>query len=287
MEVKDRIDIDNSKLSMPFIKVNINYLEHVRGRSCINSTYHSHNDWQAEFIIDGKVTCHLSDRDIEITPLKIIIIPSGIYHSFRYDDKNSNYYSVKFTCDLDGIKAPLLFDNAENVEPIRKYLDEIVTHNSNKEIVAIHMQNLLKILLEIDLVNSKALTEKNISEQVIDILAKSPSQFPTAEEISEMMNISRAYLSKKIKDETGVSLKPFIDIQRINTAKTLLQLSELSISEIAFQLGFIDVFSFSRFFKRILFVSPSQYRNKFQCEDESDTENETKNKDIDDEKSSL
>jgi len=267
MEIRNTINIDNSKLSMPFIKVNINYLEHVVRRSNTKSDYHSHNDWQAEFVIDGNIMCHFKDQNIAINPSKILIIPPGIYHSFKYDELDNNYYSVKFLCDLHDIKTPLLFDNKENVLPICHYLQEIVNNNTDKQLIAIHMQNLLKILLEIELVKGKNLHVKNISEQVSDFLKKNTSSYPSAEDIADEMNISRAYLSKKIKEETGVSLKPFMDLQKIETAKTLLQLSELSISEIAFQLGFIDVFSFSRFFKRIIYLSPSQYRNKYQNEE--------------------
>ncbi len=272
MEKKNRIDIDNNKLSMPFINVNINYIEHVSGRTDVNTTCHSHTAWQAEFIINGNVITHFKDQDIEINPMKILIIPPGIFHSFSYFDDKNDYYSVKFTCDNTHVVSPLVFDNIANVAPIRKYLESVVDSSSDNQIVAIHIRNILQILLEIDLVNSKALPEKNISEQVITILEKSPSNFPTAEEIADQMLISRAYLSKKIKEETGVSLKPFIDIQRINISKTLLQLSELSISEIAFQLGFNDVFSFSRFFKRLTFSSPSQYRQKYQNEEEINCE---------------
>lgn len=267
MEKKKRIDLDNNKLSMADINVNINYIEHVSGRSSVNLTCHSHIMWQAEFITEGSVTTHFTDQDIEINPMKILIIPAGIFHSLSYNDKHSEYYSVKFSCDHLHHLTPLVFDDPTNVRPIKKFLDEVVSNCSDTEIIAVYIRNILQILLEIDLVNSKALPEKNISEQVISMLEQSPSRFPSAEEIADKMLISRAYLSKQIKEETGVSLKPFIDIQRINIGKTLLQLSELSISEIAYQLGFNDVFSFSRFFKRLTFASPSQYRLKYQKEE--------------------
>lgn len=273
MEKKKRIDLDNNKLSMADINVNINYIEHVSGRSSVNLTCHSHIMWQAEFITEGSVTTHFNDQDIEINPMKILIIPAGIFHSLSYNDKHSEYYSVKFSCDHLHHLTPLIFDDPTNVRPIKKFLDEVVSNCSDTEIIAVYIRNILQILLEIDLVNSKALPEKNISEQVISMLEQSPSRFPSAEEIADKMLISRAYLSKQIKEETGVSLKPFIDIQRINIGKTLLQLSELSISEIAYQLGFNDVFSFSRFFKRLTFASPSQYRLKYQKE-EFESEND-------------
>jgi AraC-like DNA-binding protein len=264
MEKINRIDIDNSMLSMPFIKVNIHYLEHVTSRCNVQSDFHAHNDWQAEFIIEGNIKCNFKDQQIEINSSKIIIIPPGIFHSFTYGSDYNEYYSVKFTCDIENVNIPLLFDNKENVIPIKKYFLEILKTNDDQQLIAIHMQNILKILLELNLIKQKSLKEKSVSEKIADLLQKTPGNYCSANEIAEQMRYSRTYLSKKIKEETGMSLKPFIDRQRINTAKGLLQLSDLSISEIAFQLQFVDVFTFSRCFKRIIFMTPSQFRNIYQ-----------------------
>jgi len=264
MERINRIDIDNSTFLMPFINVNIHYLEHVTSRCNVKSEFHSHNDWQAEFIIEGKIACNLKDQQIDICSAKIIIIPAGVFHSFTYGSNYNEYYSVKFTCDIENVNVPLLFDNKENVIPIKKYFLEILKTNNDQQLIAIHMQNLLKILLEINLVKQKSLKEKSVSEKIADLLQKTPGNYCTANEIAKKMNYSRTYLSKKIKEETGLSLKPFIDRQRIQTAKVLLQLSDLSISEIAFQLQFVDVFTFSRCFKRIIYMTPSQFRNIYQ-----------------------
>jgi len=269
MEITKTIGIDNSKFSIPIIQVNINYLEHVVGRLNTQSDYHSHTDWQAEFIIDGDILCHFKDKDIGINSTKILIIPPGIYHSFKYNKFDNDYYSVKFSCDLTVIKAPLLLDDKEVVCPLCHYLQNILSTNTDNQLIAIHMQNLLKNLLELELVKGRSLYRKNIAEQVSDMIKKNSNTSFTAEDIAQKMNISRDYLSKKIKEETGISLKPFMDLQKVEIAKTLLQLSELSISEIAFQLHFVDVFSFSRFFKRISCLSPSQYRKKYQNEEKN------------------
>ena len=60
----------------------------------------------------------------------------------------------------------------------------------------------------------------------------------------------------------GMHLKTYINIQQMEAAKELLSGSPLSITEIAYQLGFSDNHNFSRTFKRITGQTPGDYRCK-------------------------
>ncbi|MEH7313803.1 helix-turn-helix domain-containing protein, partial [Priestia megaterium] len=69
------------------------------------------------------------------------------------------------------------------------------------------------------------------------------------------------YLSKIFKKEVGKSVSQYIQEQRIEEAKKLLQLSNYTISEISTLLNFHDQSYFTTTFKKILGVTPKQYRN--------------------------
>ncbi|MFA7108756.1 MAG: helix-turn-helix domain-containing protein, partial [Sphaerochaetaceae bacterium] len=60
--------------------------------------------------------------------------------------------------------------------------------------------------------------------------------------------------------------KPFIDNQRLETAKLLLKFSDLTVSQISDQMGFENIYAFSNFFKRITFQNPTDFRKKYQNE---------------------
>ncbi|QCW99424.1 AraC family transcriptional regulator [Aggregatimonas sangjinii] len=68
------------------------------------------------------------------------------------------------------------------------------------------------------------------------------------------------HLSATIKYACGQSAKMLIDGAMLNEAKSLLTHTEFTVSEIAFQLGYADHSSFSRFFKRLTNISPGQFR---------------------------
>ncbi len=85
------------------------------------------------------------------------------------------------------------------------------------------------------------------------------------EELCQSMNMSRSKVYKKIKALTGESTSHFIRSIRLQKSKELLeQKSDLSISEIGFQVGYPNLKYFSRIFGEKYGMSPRQYRKKYQ-----------------------
>ena len=81
----------------------------------------------------------------------------------------------------------------------------------------------------------------------------------TEEDIAGLLNMSKRKLQLKLADE-NVRFKSLLDDIRSNMAKEYLNEQSLCLSEIAFLLGFSEVSSFSRAFKRWMGVSPGQYK---------------------------
>ncbi len=72
---------------------------------------------------------------------------------------------------------------------------------------------------------------------------------------------STVYLNSIFRKNLGVPLKVYIDQYRFEIARRLLLESDLNITEIATEMGFADVFRFSRFFKRMCGDSPRNFRH--------------------------
>jgi signal transduction histidine kinase/ligand-binding sensor domain-containing protein/CheY-like chemotaxis protein/AraC-like DNA-binding protein len=82
----------------------------------------------------------------------------------------------------------------------------------------------------------------------------------TVEQLSEAMSMSRVYLYKKILSLTGKTPIEFIRIIRIRRAAGLLEKSQLTVSEIAYQVGFNNPKYFTKLFKEEYQVLPTEYR---------------------------
>ncbi len=86
---------------------------------------------------------------------------------------------------------------------------------------------------------------------------------PTVVYIAEKLNISPNYLSGLLKVLTGQSTQQHIHEKLIEKAKEKLSTTALSISEIAYELGFEHPQSFSKLFKTKTNLSPFEFRRAF------------------------
>lgn len=86
---------------------------------------------------------------------------------------------------------------------------------------------------------------------------------PTVLQLASPLNVSPHYLSDMLRTLTGLNTQQHIHEKLIEKAKELLSLSSLSISEIAYKLGFEYPQSFNRTFKKKTKMSPLEFRNSF------------------------
>ena len=84
----------------------------------------------------------------------------------------------------------------------------------------------------------------------------------TAEEISKELFMSRPYLSKKFKEESGQTLTDFILKEKAEEAKRLLRYSDKPLSAISVYLGFSSQSHFTRTFRKYTGMNPGEYREK-------------------------
>jgi AraC family transcriptional activator of pobA len=86
---------------------------------------------------------------------------------------------------------------------------------------------------------------------------------PTVQYLSESLNISPSYLSDMLRSLTGQNTQQHIHHKLIEKAKEKLSVTSLSVSEIAYKLGFEHPQSFSKLFKTKTNLSPLAFRRSF------------------------
>jgi DNA-binding response OmpR family regulator len=82
----------------------------------------------------------------------------------------------------------------------------------------------------------------------------------TVEELSESLGISRVHLYKKILGVTGMTPLELIRALRVERGKHLLRDSQLNVSEVAYMVGFNSPRYFSKYFKDMYGMLPSEYQ---------------------------
>lgn len=86
------------------------------------------------------------------------------------------------------------------------------------------------------------------------------SGLPTVQFLSSQLNFSPDYLSDMLRAYTGQNTQQHIHNKVIETAKNLLASGNLTIAQVAYQLGFEHPQSFSKMFKRKINLSPMEFR---------------------------
>jgi len=118
------------------------------------------------------------------------------------------------------------------------------------------------------------ITRKITNHQILDRLEKLLGDYfnnqdlvsrglPTVKFIAESLHVTPGYLSSVLKVLTGQSTQQHIHDKLIEKAKEKLSTTDLSVGEIAYELGFEHPQSFSKLFKTKTNLSPLEFRQSF------------------------
>jgi AraC-like DNA-binding protein/mannose-6-phosphate isomerase-like protein (cupin superfamily) len=100
--------------------------------------------------------------------------------------------------------------------------------------------------------------------RVIEAIEEDPRKSWTVTKMAQMAGYSKPHFNRLFKAETGSSALNYVTRYRIHHASRLITESSLTITEIAENLGFCDVYFFSRQFKKITGFPPGKLRSKKQ-----------------------
>jgi AraC-like DNA-binding protein len=142
----------------------------------------------------------------------------------------------------------------------------------SKRIIISHLETLLNYADRF--YHRQFLTREKAHHQVLERLEKLLTDYfnsddllsrglPTVGYLAQSLNLSPKYLSSLLKVLTGQNTQQHIHEKLIEKAKEKLSTTDLSISEIAYDLGFEHLQSFSKLFKTKTKQSPLEFRTSF------------------------
>lgn len=83
------------------------------------------------------------------------------------------------------------------------------------------------------------------------------------DELSNSVMLTRRTFTRKFNKATGMSVGEWLSAERLNMAQNLLETTDLSIEQIAEEVGFSSVLTFRDKFKQKFYVTPKQWRKTF------------------------
>ncbi|RFS20705.1 hybrid sensor histidine kinase/response regulator [Chitinophaga silvatica] len=165
-------------------------------------------------------------------------------------------------------------DEEMQLESYKLGVSDYMTKPFTYEILASRMKNLIALAkvngkkqkTHLDLQPSEvAITpvDEQFLQQVLSVLEKNIANAEfTVEELSKELYMHRAGMYRKLLSLTGRSPQEFIRDIRLKRGKQLLERSQLTIAEVAYEVGFNNPKKFSMYFKETFGITPSQFQKQ-------------------------
>lgn len=181
------------------------------------------------------------------------------YDFFDYSVNEALFLSDKEEATVNGIIENIKQEYHSNID---KY---------SKQIIISQIESLLNYSERF--YNRQFITREKANHQILGRLENLLDNYfeykiletglPSVQFIAEELNVSPKYLSTLLKVLTGQNTQQHIHDKLIEVAKTKLSTTDLSVSEIAYELGFEHIQSFSKLFKTKTKLSPLEFRQSF------------------------
>lgn len=150
--------------------------------------------------------------------------------------------------------------NKVNHSLISYYQETLYRKWENKEMYNVDFQDYFyRMIAVIETITSQYDNQKNVLEHLKSYL---DHHFDEPIQVNDLVTSSGLNLTtfyKEFKDHTGYTPLQYITKKRVNKAKKLLSSTSLQISDISNEVGYQDVYYFSRVFKRSVGVSPQKF----------------------------
>ncbi|SET04160.1 AraC-like ligand binding domain-containing protein [Paenibacillus sp. NFR01] len=228
------------------------------------------------YCAEGKGTVNINGTDHTLNERQLIVIPSETAHAysadsahpwtiywFHFKGEQANNYAAL----LKGGAGPLPL-SAHDSEKFIAHFHQCFDLLSDSAYSTMHqilaMQTAAYALSSLAIISERETGDRKMQyiETAIHLMNMRLEENLTLDEIANYVQISRQHLNHLFKTSVGFAPVDYYLRLKIQRACQLLDLTSLSIKEVCHALGFKDPYYFSRLFRKIIGLSPTDYRNK-------------------------
>lgn len=242
-----------------------------KGKMKYGQNYYDFDEGVMTFFSPGQVVSTEITDDLTLSGIWLIIHPDFIRnYPLSKTIKNYGYfsYAVNEALHLSEKEESMIISTMKNIE--QEYHSGIDLYS--QDVIVSHIELLLNYSNRF--YNRQFITRKNANSdllvQVEELLANYFNSnkvqelgLPTVQYLSGKLNVSSNYLSDMLRALTGQNTQQHIHNKLIEKAKEILTTTSMSVSEIAYNLGFEYPQSFSKLFKSKTNTSPLEFRHSF------------------------
>ena len=233
---------------------------------------HYHDGYEIFFLTKGNIRYLINNKIFDLSPGDIMLIPPNSLHKTTVtSDFPTERLLIDFTADFlkkdtdDPVfkcfKNYLVENPHEYAEDIKKIEEESLKKDEyTDEFIRCFLTT---FLIKLSRASSQIKNQPSSSPFVGKIINYINLNFAgdlSLKLLADEFSISKNYLSKLFKTETGIGINDYINLVRIKNAEHILMFTNNTVLEVATTCGFHDSNYFSTVFKKINGLSPLQYR---------------------------
>lgn len=260
-------DLLNSSFLLDFYK--ISYKLSTNGKMGYGQGYYDFNEGGMMFTAPNQLIFIEDNKEVEYCGYTLFFHPDFI-RNYPLGKSIKKYgffsYDINEALHLSDSEKKLIIGLLESIDhELNTAIDEI-----SQDVIVSYIEVLLNYSNRF--YKRQFITRKSVSsdllakvEQILDRYFKEDDNakegLPTVEFLASQVNVSGHYLSDLLRNLTGQNAQQHIHSKLIEKAKDYLISTNLSVAEIAYQLGFEYPQSFSKLFKKKTSLTPLEFKN--------------------------
>lgn len=249
----------------PYIKIDV----FERKADYLLNTHTHKSFYHLNYIVEGEIELIINDSNMKIYKNQFFVIPPNTPHKIIAEngyrqigmdiaDKNDKRNLKQMIDSVFGkpvktvrVKPPVIgFE--EYTELLKNPLPLNIAN-------AIHIYE--RVIL--DAIGIAAGSQNTISKQLTEIINANNPFTLTLSDICRITNYSKTQIERMANKELGCGVNAYLNNIKINEICTLLQSTDLSMSEISQRVGLYDASHLNTFFKRHMGQTPGTFRRDF------------------------
>jgi AraC family transcriptional regulator, transcriptional activator of pobA len=251
---------------------------------------HRHHDfYEVLFLTNGSGTHTIDAQDYEIKPYSLFFLSPGQIHDLQLSSDVEGYiflfssafyhfnktdpfklFELPFFYHLGAENPPIYLENPKNIDSI---IDLFQKSIAESQLNLPESEEVIRALLDLLLIYCKRIfpaqnkEENNIKGKILakrfkQIIEQHCKENLSIKQYAELLKVTPNHLSETVKAVTGRTSTDLINDRMLLEIKRMLSHSDLTISEIAYQLKFSDQSYFSKYFKKLVGIVPNEFRKK-------------------------
>lgn len=232
---------------------------------------HLHNSFECIRCAEGNIEVRVDDAVYSLSAGEAVLIFPNQVHEIRTPDKSRHYLCIFSPTLVKSYialtKGEIPTDNAFTITERTRILLEAVGDSIDGRTLLDVKATLYSICAEFDknrVYSNERKTKNELLGKIFAFLDNSYKSECNLESLAQSLGYNYVYLSRFFKESVGLSFTEYVNRCRISEAQYLLKNTSSNILAIAIDCGFKSLRSFNRNFKKIVGVSPVEYR---ECEE--------------------